>query len=92
MMAGCYDKRRFIDLEERPGTFKKHDFVTGKDEIGVDPEDVEEELEFLLEELKNTRKITLTGEWSCWPELTSMRNLNAFIRLQMATGEWVDCF
>lgn len=52
MMAGCYDKRRYIELEERPGLFKKHDFVVGKDEIGVDPEDIEEELQFLLDELK----------------------------------------
>lgn len=53
MMAGCYDKRRYIDLEERPGSFKQHDFVVGKDEVGVDPEDVEEELEALLEELND---------------------------------------
>lgn len=52
MLAGCYDKRRYIDLEERPGCFKKHDFVVGRDDVGVDPEDVEEELEFLLREME----------------------------------------
>lgn len=55
MLAGCYDKRRYIELEERPGAFKKHDYVVGKDEVGVDAEDVEEELQCLLDELQDFR-------------------------------------
>ena len=57
MMAGCYDRRRYIDLEERPGSFKKHDFIVGKDEVGVDPEDVEEELALLLEEMEDSEDV-----------------------------------
>jgi len=45
-----YDERRYR-LGERPGTYKKHDYVTGKDEIGASPEDVEEEMDELLDEM-----------------------------------------
>lgn len=29
LTGGTYDERRYIDNEERPGEFKKHDYVTG---------------------------------------------------------------
>lgn len=45
-----YDTRRW-QLGERPGEYKKHDFVTGKNEIGAAPEEVSEELSELLAEL-----------------------------------------
>lgn len=45
-----YDTRRW-QLGERPGTYKRHDYVTGKHEIGAAPEDVAEEMQELLEEL-----------------------------------------
>ncbi len=45
-----YDTRRW-QLGERPGTYKRHDYVTGKNEIGAAPEDVREEMEELLSEL-----------------------------------------
>lgn len=67
MMAGCYDKHRYVELEERPGAFKKHDFIVGKDEVGVDPEDVEEELQILLTELKDFQeKEDLSGSNVLW--------------------------
>ena len=34
-----------------PGEYKRHDFVTGKEEIGAAPEDVAEEMDELLSEL-----------------------------------------
>ena len=49
---GTYDTRRW-QLGERPGEYKRHDYVTGQSEVGAAPEDVEEELSELLEELRN---------------------------------------
>lgn len=45
-----YDTRRW-QLGERPGQYKHHDYVTGKEEIGAAPEDVPEEMNELLSEL-----------------------------------------
>ena len=45
-----YDARR-RELGERPGEYKRHDYVTGKNEIGAAPEEVEEEMDELLAEL-----------------------------------------
>ena len=49
---GTYDTRRW-QLGERPGKYKLHDYVTGKNEISAAPEDVAEEMEELLEELQD---------------------------------------
>jgi Fic family protein len=49
--GGTYDERRYIEQGERPGEFKKHDYVTGLAEVGSLPEDVESDLEMLLSEL-----------------------------------------
>lgn len=49
LTAGTYDERRFIELGERPGEFKKHDFVTGVEEVGAAHEDVEEEMTEMLD-------------------------------------------
>lgn len=45
-----YDTRRW-KIGERPGEYKKHDYVTGRDEIGASAEGVQEEMQELLEEL-----------------------------------------
>lgn len=42
---------RCWQLGERPGEYKLHDYVTGKNEIGAAPEDVSEEMNELLSEL-----------------------------------------
>ena len=52
LTKNTYDNRRW-SIGERPGTFKKHDYVTGREEVGALPEDVPEEIDELLEELKN---------------------------------------
>ena len=49
-----YDTRRW-QLGERPGEYKKHDYVTGKNEIGATPEDVPEEMAELLDELQEVK-------------------------------------
>lgn len=50
LTQNTYDARRY-QLGERPGTYKLHDYVTGKLEIGAAPEDVAEEMDELLSEL-----------------------------------------
>lgn len=60
LMKGGYDETRYLK-GERPGSFKKHDYVTG-DDVGELPENVESEIDFLCNELnenegKNPLKI-----------------------------------
>lgn len=52
LTQNTYDTRRW-QLGERPGEFKHHDYVTGREEIGAAPEDIEEELGELLSELED---------------------------------------
>lgn len=47
---GAYDERRY-QIGERPGEYKHHDYVTGKNEVGASVEDVQEEVCELLDEL-----------------------------------------
>ena len=48
---GTYDSRRW-QLGERPGEYKRHDYVTGREEVGAAPEDVGVEMAELLEEVR----------------------------------------
>ena len=52
LTQNTYDTRRYR-LGERPGEYKRHDYVTGKEEIGAAPEDVAEEIAELLSELRD---------------------------------------
>lgn len=52
---GTYDTRRW-QLGERPGEYKRHDYITGKNEIGAAPGDVAEEMAELLEELRDIKE------------------------------------
>ena len=52
LTKNTYDTRRW-QLGERPGEYKKHDYVTGTAEIGASPEDVHDEILELLGELKD---------------------------------------
>lgn len=51
LTSGTYDERRYIGNGERPGEFKKHDYVTGINEAGSAPEDVEHDLSELIDEV-----------------------------------------
>ena len=51
LTGGTYDERRYIENEERPGEFKKHDYVTGIHEVGSAAEDVENDLTELISEV-----------------------------------------
>ncbi|MCL2373215.1 MAG: Fic family protein [Defluviitaleaceae bacterium] len=54
---GTYDDRRFFELGERPGEFKKNDFVVGRNEVGSLPEEVEADLTSLIEEISTVQKL-----------------------------------
>ena len=58
LTVGIYDNRRY-EIGKRPGQFKKHNYVTGKEEIGASYEDVEEELLELLEELEDVTEANI---------------------------------
>ena len=49
---GTYDSRRW-QLGERPGAYKRRDYVTGRGEVGAAPEEVAEEMAELLAELED---------------------------------------
>ena len=51
LTGGTYDERRYIVNEERPGEFKKHDYVTGVNEVGSAAQNVEGELSELIDEV-----------------------------------------
>lgn len=52
---GTFDERRFVTNNERPGEFKKHDYVTGINEVGSPPEYVEEDLTSLINEVNDIK-------------------------------------
>lgn len=52
LTQNTYDARR-RQLGERPGEYKRHDFVTGREEVGAAPEDTAEEMAELLAELQD---------------------------------------
>lgn len=51
LTGGTYDERRYIANEERPGEFKKHDYVTGVHEVGSAVENVEDDMIELIAEV-----------------------------------------
>lgn len=51
LTQNTYDTRRW-QLGERPGEYKLHDYITGREEIGASPEEVKREVTELLDELR----------------------------------------
>lgn len=51
LTGGTYDERRYVANDERPGEFKKHDFVTGVHEVGSAVENVEKDMTELIAEI-----------------------------------------
>ncbi|QNK42413.1 Fic family protein [Caproicibacter fermentans] len=51
LMDGIYDEHTFIEKGERPGSFKKHDYVTGIHDVGSATDNVERDVKELLEEV-----------------------------------------
>jgi Fic family protein len=54
---GTYDDNRFFELGERPGMFKKHDFVIGHHEAGSLPHEVEGDMTNLLGAINSTQNL-----------------------------------
>ena len=52
LIQNTYDTRRY-QMGERPGEYKHHDYVTGREEVGAAPEDVAEEMAELLAEVQD---------------------------------------
>ncbi len=53
LTIGTYDERRYISNGERPGEYKKHDYVTGREEVGTSANDVAKEIENLVNEVNS---------------------------------------
>ena len=53
LTMGTYDERRYIEKDERPGEYKKHDYVTGIHEVGSAAKDVETDINALIEEINS---------------------------------------
>jgi Fic family protein len=53
LSEGTYDERRYIENGERPGEFKKHDYVTGIFEVGLPAPDVPREMAALVSEMND---------------------------------------
>lgn len=51
---GTYDETRFIQKQERPGEYKKHDHIIGQYEVGAAPEEVSARMEELVEDMNDT--------------------------------------
>jgi Fic family protein len=51
LTSGTYDDRRYIESKERPGEFKKGDYITGVHEAGSAAEEVENDLTELIAEV-----------------------------------------
>ena len=51
LTSGIYDEHRYLINGERPGEFKKHDYVAGINEAGSPPECVEADLTELIDEV-----------------------------------------
>lgn len=51
LTSGTYDERRYVENGERPGEFKKHDYVTGIHEVGSPVETVATDMQELVDEI-----------------------------------------
>lgn len=56
LTQGTYDAHRY-EIGERPSDYKKHDYVTGREEVGALPEDVAEEMQELFGELEDISRV-----------------------------------
>lgn len=53
LTKGTYDEVRYKLNKERAGEFKKNDYVTGLYEVGSSPENVENDLQSLIDEIND---------------------------------------
>ncbi len=50
LTKNTYDRRRYT-IGERPGEYKKHDYIVGQDEVGASAEETAEEMRELVEDI-----------------------------------------
>lgn len=55
LTKGTYDEIRYNKYMERPGEYKKHDYVTGRNEVGSNVENVAGDMQDLVTEVNNIR-------------------------------------
>lgn len=72
LMNGCF-REELLRKGEKPGEFKKGDYVVGLFDVGANPEDVETELTSLIDEINEveiTEKnaLTVVSYFHCWFE------------------------
>lgn len=53
LASGTYDEYRYINNGERSGEFKKHDYITGVNEVGTPAEYVEDDVTELINEVNS---------------------------------------
>ena len=51
LMSKCYDERRYHDLGERPGEYRKHEYTVGIHGVGLPCDNINEEIEYLCDQL-----------------------------------------
>jgi len=51
LCKGTYGERRYLDYGEKPGEFKKRDYIVGINEVGSAAEEVENDLRELIDEI-----------------------------------------
>ena len=51
LTENTYDENRYITNNERPGEYKKHDYITGINEVGSSPLNVEDDMNNLIKEI-----------------------------------------
>ncbi|MDR1067792.1 MAG: Fic family protein [Clostridiales Family XIII bacterium] len=51
LTAGTYDEHTYIDTAERPGMYKKHDYMVGLTDVGYAPDEVAAGIDALLDEI-----------------------------------------
>ena len=53
LTKNTYDERRCVVNKERPGQYKIQDYITGINEVGSSPENVEKDMKQLVQEIND---------------------------------------
>ena len=77
LTKNTYDSRRY-KIGERPGEYKKHDYIVGREEVGASAVDTEAEMQELVDdinsnELKNSNVLKAAAYFHC-----KMENIHPF--------------